>query len=324
MIWVPRPKDFPELELFHRQELEGWFKFETLKVDAHGRPIEASRKVVADWFPNLILDQGLNRQGTQTVNVNACQVGTGNSTPIASQGSLDNRIAGTTTIQSSTETAQSSSPFYRARTIVFRFAAGTATGTLAEVGVGWSATLAGSLYSRALILTAGGSPTTITVLADEVLDVTYQNRLYYSETDGSYNATITGVGTLTVTARASRVNATCNWNMGQGGVWRVGTGSGSVYNGALGPITGIPSGTASSSDGFSNAAYVNNSYQIAGSIIWGLNVGNLAGGVLSVVGRFGDSSGQFGEMQYQFSSAIPKVNTQVLTINFLHQWARRP
>lgn len=324
MIWVPRPKDFPELELFNRQHVEGWFKFETLKVDAHGRPIEASRKVVADWFPNIILDQGLNRMGTGTsVIATNCQVGTGNSTPIATQSSLDNRIAGTTTIQSQGETAQSASPFYRAYTFVYRFPAGTATGTLAEVGVGWSATLAGSLFSRALILTGGGTPTTITVLADEVLDVTYQCRLYYSESDASYNVTVTGVGTLTVTARASRINSTCNWNIGSAGVWDSSAG-GTVYNGAIGAITSLPSGTSSNSTSSVNNAYVNNSNQRSGVVTWGLNNGNLAGGILSVVQRFGFFSGSWGDMQYQFSSAIPKVNTQVLTLNYLHQWARRP
>jgi hypothetical protein len=323
MIWVPRPKDFPELEIANSQSLAGWFKFEVLKVDSSGRPIEASRRVVADWFPNIILDQGLNRMGTQNSNASACQVGTGTSTPIATQTSLDNRIAGTTTIQSSVESAQAASPFYRARTNIYRFAVGTATGTLSEVGVGWSATLGGSLFSRALILTAGGSPTTITVLADEALDVTYQCRLYYSETDAFYNVTVTGVGTLNVTARAARIGSSTNWDIGMAGLWNTPSGT-TAHNGAIGAITAQPSGASSGASSVTLNTYSNNSLQLTGSVIWGLNNGNLAGGILSVSPRFGNLSGSWGEMQYQFSSAINKLNTQVLTLNFQHTWARRP
>lgn len=44
-------------------ELAGFFKIEKGKCDADGKPIESTREVVADWFPNLILNQGLDMIG---------------------------------------------------------------------------------------------------------------------------------------------------------------------------------------------------------------------------------------------------------------------
>jgi hypothetical protein len=322
MIWVPRPRDFPELELPHTSRVSGWFKFEALKVDSNGQVIEKSRRVLADWFPNIILNQGLNRHGTQNANIGACQVGTGTSAPVATQTSLDAFLAGTVNINSSVDTAQPTSPYFKARTVVYRFNAGTATGTISEVGVGWDPTASASLYSRALILDGGGAPTSITILADEVLDVTYQLRLYYSELDATYNATITGVGTLTVTARPALITSPLLWNGGLAGITTTAS-SGVAYNGTLGPITDLPSGTSSPSSNASLGSYSSGSYQLSGTVQYGLNNGNLVGGIKSITQGFG-ASFTWGVMQYEFSSVINKLSTQVLTLNFLHSWSRRP
>ena len=38
----------------------GLFRFEKFKTDSEGNEIVGSRAVAADWFPNLILDQGMD------------------------------------------------------------------------------------------------------------------------------------------------------------------------------------------------------------------------------------------------------------------------
>ena len=153
----------------HETQCAGWFKIEATRPDG-------TRRVLADWFPNLILNGGLDRMGANPDYLSWCQVGSGSTAPVAAQTALVNRIAGTSTQQNNVSGAQASAPYYGWYRRTYRFAQGVAAGNLSEVGVGWATS--GSLFSRALILDGGGSPTTITVLSDEVLDVTYELRRY--------------------------------------------------------------------------------------------------------------------------------------------------
>ena len=313
-------KKFTDIELVSRSSMSGRFILEKLKVDSYGNPIESSRMLVAE-FDNLILDQGLNRVGTATW-MDACQVGTGSATPAFTDTGLQNRVAGTTSILSNNRSAQSTPPYYGQTTNTYRFAAGTATGNLSEVGVGW-ADIGAALFSRALILDGSGNPTTITVLSDEVLDVTYIFRVYPPTNDATYNVTISGVGTLSVLARASAVTSSGDWTVLQSGSIGGAEYAGQAYEGTLGPITGGPSGVSASGASIANAAYVNNSYQRSATLTADLTAWNLAGGIKSVMQNFGDLSAVWTTMQYEFSSVINKNSTNVLTLNFTHSWARR-
>ncbi len=325
MIIIPSGKFLDTDDaLITPNQLEGWFKIEALKVDAHGRPIERSRRVVADWFPNLITTVGLNRIGEFADSMNHCRVGSGNATPQFTDSQLQTQVAATSTVQTTAETPGGTPPnYFLGRTQTYRFAAGVAAGNLSEVGIGWTATGA-SLFSRALILDGSLNPTTITILSDEVLDVTYQSRYYPPVADQTYNITITGVGTVGVTARAGRVTSNTNYSLGIGGIWSPGGGNAvSAYNGAIGAVTGAPSGSGGSGSASSNAAYAANSLQRNFSFTFGLNNGNLAGGIRSLEVDLGQSSGNYGYMQYELNPVIPKLNTQVLTFNGTHSWTRR-
>lgn len=109
--------------------------------------------------------------------IDRCCVGTGNSTPLASQVALDSFVASTTAtsaidvagVQVSTE------PFYLWARRTWRFSEGAATGNLSEVGLGWTNT---NLWNRALMRDVNGNPTTITVLSDEYLDIVSEIRVY--------------------------------------------------------------------------------------------------------------------------------------------------
>lgn len=305
-------------------DVAGWFKIEALKVDAHGRPIERSRRVLADWFPNLITNFGINLIGNTLGAANFCRVGSGNTTPQFTDTQLQAQLASTNTVNASAEVTGGTPPnYFHGRNWTFRFATGVAAGNISEVGVGSAATGA-TLFSRALILDGSLNPTTITVLSDEVLDVTYQSRWYPPTTDDVRNITITGVGTVQVTTRASSVTASTNYNLGTCGI-REAPGAMGVFNGAMGTVTGSPSGGFSSSTSNVNNTYSANSLQRSWVTTFGLDSGNVAGGITSARYALGNISNSscYGQMQCGFSPAIPKLNTQILTLNGTHSWARR-
>ena len=58
-----------------------------------------------DWFQNIVLDTGLARMSVG-VYIDRCCVGTGNSTPVATQTQLDTFKASTTTTQGAIESGR--------------------------------------------------------------------------------------------------------------------------------------------------------------------------------------------------------------------------
>lgn len=141
-----------------------------------------------EWFKNIVLDTGLNQMSVGTW-IDRVRVGSGNSTPVASQTQLDNTIASTTTVLSGSDSISkqtTTSPYYVAAKRTYRFAEGVAAGNISEVGCGWGAGL--SLWNRALVKDLNGDPTTITVLSDEFLDVIVEVRYYPTQSfSGSFN-----------------------------------------------------------------------------------------------------------------------------------------
>jgi len=288
-------------------KLAGRFKIEAIKRDG-------TKRVLADWFDNLITNNGLDLFGNSSSYLNYCQVGTGSTVPANGDTALVARVAGTSTQQATSQGAQGSEPYFCWRQKTFRFAEGDAAGNLAEVGVGAAST--GNLFSRALILDNMGDPTVITVLEDEVLDVTYELRVYPPTTDWEGTVTLDSVE-YDVIGRAAGVTSNTYWTIGADGTNNVAAAS-SVYNGAIGAITAIPAGSASSSSSQSTASYSAGTYQKDATVTWGLSSGNLAGGITAMRVPFGVGSYQFG-----FDPAIPKDNTKVLALTVRQAWARK-
>ena len=295
-----------------KSHVAGMFKFEAVKRDG-------SRRVLADWFPNLITDNGLNLIGSSGSWLSYCQVGTGTAAPNVLDTALASRVAGTPTVNASTAGTRSSAPYFVWRRNTYRFAEGTATGNIAEVGVGPSAT--GNLLSRARILDGSGNPTTISVAADESLDVTYEFRYYPPTVDNTFSLTIGGV-TYSVTSRAAGVTSESafGWFISQIGQAQTIDDRSVVKarNGAIGAITAEPAGASSDSSSVTNAAYSAGSHYRDGTVTWALNAGNLAGGISAILVQHG-----IGTYQLGFSPAIPKDNTKVLEMTFRHSWARK-
>jgi len=295
-------------------ELAGLFKFEALKVDDNGIEVPGSRRVLADWFPNLITDNGLDLIGSSGSYLAYCQVGSGSATPANGNTSLGARIAGTNDIDATVTGAASSAPYFGWRRNTYRFAVGVAEGNIAEVGI--SPQTNGNLFSRALILDGYGAPTTITVLADEVLDVTYELRCYAPSVDWSDTVTISGVD-YAIVGRAANANSVIFWGFESDGTNNV-VSACNVYNGAIGSVTSTPSGTTGGYSTVSNAAYSASSLLKEATISWALGAGNLSGGISAILVHFGVGTYQFG-----ITPAIPKTNTTVLDLTFRNSWSRK-
>lgn len=328
-IWTRRPKIMePRDPITFGITMAGEFRLRVMRPDGRCR-------IDTGFFPNLITNLGLNRPGAGT-NYGAISVGTGNATPLVTDTNLQARIATTATDQGSGYTASVGTPgdvdWYTAYTLTLRFAQGAAAGNLTEIGVTTNAT-PWPCYSRALILDGGGSPTTLTVLSDEFLDATYRHRWYAGA--GVINdvpSTISISGTdYDIVLRRAEVD-------GGGNAWRpdwnwtsiINAFGQTAYNGAIGAITATPSGTASSDSSRSNASYVTDTFVRGHTCVWGLNNGNLAGGISAFQaqvggGRVPPGSGGSSSASYQFSvdPPIPKTSAQILTMNYQSSWARR-
>ena len=289
-----------------REECEGYYKIEAVKPDG-------TRRLLADWFPNLILDAGLDRMGAFSDYLNWCQVGSGSTAPVATQTTLVARVAGTSTKQSDTSANSGADPYFARRTVTFRFAAGVATGVLAEVGVGWQGT--GSLYSRALILDALGSPTTITVLADESLDVTYELRMYVwaSSTSGVIALKAVTHGTIQKSANASQ------WSLSGASLNAGDAPSVNGYTGAPSAgVDGAPSGTLPGQATIDAAVYSPGSRALTLNITAELALWNNALGIGSILVRSG-----WGQWQIGFTPNIMKTADDILTLQVRHSWGRK-
>jgi len=286
-------------------------------------------RIDTGWFDNIITDAGRNLMGGDGY-MDSCQVGSGSTTPTVGDTSLATYVAGTSDVVASTEAAEASAPYYGSTTVTYRFAAGDAAGNLSEVGIG-TATSGGTLFSRALITDGGGSPTSITVLADEFLDVTYPIQLVPPTGDITVSdVTDSGpAGTVhAITLRASEVTSedtfgTQGWtvdgtNSSIGEVELAGIFGCRAYNGAIGAITASPSGTSDNPTSTTTDAYVNNSLERTGTITFGLNDGNLSGGIQSLAFHFLNA----GTWQAEFDPVIPKTNTDTLTIDVSVSWDR--
>lgn len=305
------------------EEYEGIFTLSAFKCDEEGNEIPGTRRAPVPPFRNLITNGGLDRMGNNADYLNWCQVGSGSTAPSNGDSGLVSRVAGTNTRQSTLSGAQASAPYFTWRRNVMRFGMGVAAGNLAEVGIGWADT--GAIFSRALILDALGSPTTITILADEFLDVTYELRCYPKVTDtvGTIVATGNLAGTYDFIMRGANVTSTnglTGWLIGVGGTSQGSDGAspGKVaYTGDIGGVTSSPAGGSVENMPFTASAYSAGSYERRFVMSLGLNNANF--NIRSVLVKMG-----IGTYQCQFDPAIPKTSNDLLNLTFRHSWARRP
>jgi hypothetical protein len=268
-------------------------------------------------FENLVLNSGLERLGTDAA-ITVCAIGAGTSVPIASQTALQAISASTSTTLTGAPTDSGGlTPYWVGYTYGFRFPIGSLGGNYTEIGVGWAA---GSMYARALIQNAGGTPVSISIGAGEQLDVFYTRRIYPPLVDVVSVQTINGVAT-TVTVRAAQAGSTSWWAANEypryGGS-PVGINC-EIFDGVLGAINAAPSGTSNAPSSVTVQPYVSSSFTRNVSITIPNAVGNFATGIKSSRLWLRMASFQFG-----FVPAVVKTSANVVTFNYSVTWGRRP
>lgn len=292
-------------------QVQGFMKLVAGKLDGTTRDL-------TEWFPNLITNSGLNGMGANGTFVAGAHVGTGSATPLVTDTALQSFLAGTLTQQSFASGVSGVAPYFGWSRVTFRFGVGAAAGNLTEVGMSSIGTT-GGLFSRALILDLFGVPTTVTVLTDEYLDVSYELRCYAPDTTTSYSVVISGV-TYAVQTRASRVTTPQAWAPSFTGVDSRPLG-GSVFHivtdGGLGVVTASPSGISDVTVSITRQPYSTNSNHRDFLMSASLDQANLIGGIRS--SEFFTSVGSF---QNEFNPKIPKDNTKVLSLLYRVSWAR--
>lgn len=288
-------------------------------------------------FPNLIVNQGLDyigacsgahiSYGIQDFTAE-CLVGTGNATPAYTDTHLQNAIAvesdGSGNGCNNNTSYNAGPPAYWQGQRSWQFPAGTATGNIAEIGVGPATTNGGAItdpvFSRALVVDGGGHPTVIPVLATEALTVTYILQVYFTTTDTSYTMSLSGTSYSGIW-RMSNVGTVPDLGRSIGQPIVNPSNACTVYNGTIGSITGSPTGTSSQVTFGLATPYVTGNYYNSLSASFTINQGNLSGGITAIQWLAGGSAGRF---QMSVSPAIPKTNVYNMTLNANVSWARYP
>lgn len=292
--------------------LGGYYKLAAVNADT------GETRELTDWFPNLITDAGLERIANGAC-YNTAYVGSDQTTPNVNNTTLGAPVASTNTVMTTNRGAQSVAPWYGWHRRTWRFPMGAAAGNLSEVGVGWPPS---NVFSRSLILDTNGDPTTITVLPNEFLDVTYELRLYPPTEDEVAQIVIDGVLHDCV-IRAAGVASSDMWTpfVGDFGFLFAYTGVASsaitLYQGNIGSITGTPTGTQSNSAQASYHPYSAGSHTRTAFATYGLDSANF-GGVGAML--FYSTLGTY---QISFDPKIVKDNTRTLRLDFGLSWARR-
>lgn len=288
--------------------------------------------------PNLITNRGLEVM-TKTGFSPAIFVGTGNTPPAVGDITLQSYLAHTITTQVgwNVRTALGGAPDYWVEGAgTWRFAAGVAAGNLTEVGYGSIITtspLDYQLFSRALIVDSSGNPVTLTILPDEVLDVTYTLRGYANPNNFNSTLVVSGITYDVVTSRwqynQSGVNPSASFGMFVNTPYLAYGGASIAFNGGITSTsaftgeTGAPTNSVSASN-----AYVTGENRVICTTSAGLNSSNAPGGLRGITYTLGNSlSTPAGIMSSQYRAiitpAIPKDGTKILTFGISASWGRK-
>ncbi len=285
--------------------IQGRYKLKVYRPDG-------SVRLETPWFDNLITNNGMNQIATLTTLAVQCYIGRSGTTPTINDTQLGSIIATSNSVSVTTFTFyDSEEPYWRAYK-VFTFNAGNATGDVREVACGVSST---NLFSRSLIQGVQEIPATITVLADEKLEVYYERRNYVSRLDRIVPFLLSGVS-YEATIRASNIGLIPN----------IFSGFGAGLSGVSFSISGqkfldtiyVPiSGAASGANLFTVAPYITNSHYFDYVAQFDGAAANYSGGIGT--GTFQTTQSRF---KFLFTPYIPKAVGYRLRFNIRHSWSR--
>lgn len=280
-------------------------------------------------FPNMILNQGLDRMGQASNSgvLTSFHVGAG-STPVQpTDTGLAAPIATVTWGGQAADNGYVAAEKYHWRSWSQRFGQGKAAGNLTEVAIGWATSDTdmgnGKLFSRALILDANGQPTTLVISANEFLTLTYELRNYVPTGDVVTTATIDGVERTVTIRPANNAKTQDGWGSLLPAVNPYNGGQSMIYDGIV-PCTGVIKGENSMPDGQANinqspgrvwSAYVPGSYRRECVCTYTIGqVNHVHNSYLFVTG--------IGQWQVGISPPLTKDNTMEVKINLAVSWGR--
>jgi hypothetical protein len=286
-------------------------------------------------FDNLITDAGLNRLGVGAT-VNRCQVGSGTNPPQITDTAIQTLVATSVYRRNLaapyTYFSYDAAARFQTYTCTFRFDLGVAVGVLSEIAMGWSETPAG-IWCRSLIKDGGGNPITLTVLADEILDVYYTVKIQYPAADGTGMVNVNGTDYAWASRPANIGSSNENWGriFGQAMGGPVSTTPGDWvlgytyygYTGAMGAVTSTPStGNLGSNSKQMADAYVLGSFSRTLTCIMQLDdcVGSIRS-ILIYAREYYYNSTVF-YWQIEFSPPIVKSDKQELRMKITLSWGR--
>lgn len=298
-------------------------------------------------FSNLITDGGLDRMymGDSPTNprlYDVCKVGTGNTPESPYDNDLEAQVASVSPWGSSNGAYSSGvnleENYFWGR-FVYIFSLGAIQNkNISEVSTGWSTGV--GIFSRALIRDALGNPTSITVLEDEQLRVTWEHRRYFDPSPKSGSIVNVGNkgGTINYTIYPANINNWSLWTTTQnynyvfrsGGVWYLSLSPSSpnkafanaVFNYPNGTVTGTAINPSQVVDVTEGKRKFTTRYRFP------IGNGNHANGLSGLFWSFSGSnsthqaSSQRVEYQVEFNPPIMKTNEDFLEIDFEISWGR--
>jgi hypothetical protein len=282
------------------------------------------------WFDNLITNQGLDmisgylppyNLSVDTI-CSSVAVGTGTTTPTFTDTQLTSPLTYTGIEDSSgIGSYVVGPPAYWSRVVTYSFATGAVVGNIAEVGVGNVVGSSGtfvSLFNHQLIIVSG-SPGTISVTSTDQLSVYFELDMYLNTTDTSYSFVMNSVtysGIYRI-ANIGTVPSFCQY----AGYSDSGAGFEQpnfiAYNGSIGAITTVPSGTASSTQSGTRGTYTNGTYTLAMTSSMSLSQCNVSGGISAFTFET-----HHGIYQFSCSPPLPKTTLSTIVLNWAVSWAR--
>lgn len=314
----------------------GRYRFTRITVDENDNEVD---RYQTPWMENIITNNGLDFIGQHKLTscFTHCYLGdkTSPSTPDATDTQLQSKIASTGSHSTSNSSHTSSSPYYHGIIATYHFGKGAAQGTLTEVGTGRGSQ---DLFSRALILDAAGSPTSLTIGHDDKLDVEYEFRVYFDEGDTTGTFSMTNPGdssptTYSYTVRMANIGSLSNGDFytmykRNGGRWNLSR----FYDGPIGPITSHPTGNSFNGSIHADTGYTNGTYKQNVDLSIGPNKSFGSGqfdpgtGVKSVA-MYGNGGAGYKwyngwEGQIEFSPTIPLTELDKLVVTISLSWAQ--
>lgn len=300
-------------------KISGRYKMTAVKADGSGQ------RELAE-FPNMILNQGMDYLFT-TVRGNWPQsifrkfhVGASGAPVEAGQTGLLSPIASTADLTSPVRPAvvPGDTSYTLRWSSTRRFGEGTAAGIIAEVASGWGNATTGC-FNRALVRDVEGNPTTVEVLADEYLDLTWTLTMVIDTSDTFFTLNLSS-GSHEGVLRPSALSSSdlTGWQL-VSGINLGGVAHGYVSQGGLGlPSQGITGSKTLTTPLSVPDTYVPGSYTQTVWLTMPLVNGNLAGGFSAMSVQFSNWIGY----QMSFTPSIPKTASNIFKIRLRVSLAR--